>query len=633
MSDDQQPAPRRPLSYLRSIRARIMLGFLTLIAGICLMSAVSYSGFGTVTKEFDTFRELNQRATSVLELDRRVSEVQRYVSIFSYTGHDSVADQTFNVVGSIEEQLVAIRSLLNDPRDVERLDRLDGHLKTYRETFSQAYEQRKIRKVLEEQDIPRVRRQVKEALEKFRSAAGRNNRLGERIYVEVKELEENLFSYMLQLEAFPLEQSLEKLKDLQRDIAKERHPQATFLNQALDGMHRLAIRIMQATRSFLYLTGVVMAGEALEFSHVSASLRKSILTDMDPIIGLIQTNTRQTQTFNLVFSLMCILFGFVFSMAVGMSIARPIQAVAGTLLKLSHGEKTTIPGAERSDEIGMMAQAAEVFAKRNEETEQLLARAHNLTRQLDLSKKELERSNTEMEQFVYTVSHDLKSPVVTSMGFIGMMKVFAEQGKLEDALNKLPTLEKANQRMSELINDLLDLSRVGRADTEHEFLNMNEVLENVQLHATGLLEKYPAELIIPKSLPNIRGNETRVAQVFDNLISNALKYTSLTPSPTIEVGGFQNENGIRFFVKDNGPGIPKRHHDRVFGLFQRLDVSIEGTGIGLAIVKKIMKTHNGSVWIESEGDGSGCTFWLQFPAYSDPTDATLHEAAHEGNET
>lgn len=631
MNDRNETTPRRRLSYLRSIRARIMLGFMTLIVGIVLMSAVSYSGFSTINQEFDTFRNLNQRATNVLELDRRVSEVQRYVSIFSYTGHDSVADRTLAVVGSIKEQLVAIRSLLNNPRDVERVDRLNGHLKTYRDTFSQAYEQRKLRKVLEEQDYPRVRRQVEEALQNYRNATGRNERLGERTFVEVKELEENLFAYMLQLEAYPLEQSLENLKVLQRELSKDKRPQAAFLHQALDGLHRLAIRIMQATRSFLYLTGVVMAGEALEFSHVSTSLRESILAEMNPVIGHIQTNTEQTQTFNLVFSLMCIVFGLIFSMAVGLSIARPIQAVAGTLLKLSRGEKTVIPGTERTDEIGMMAQAAGVFAKRNEETEQLLTRAQILTRELDLSKKELERSNNEMEQFVYTVSHDLKSPVVTSMGFIGMMKVFAEQGNAEEALNKLPTLEKANQRMSELINDLLDLSRVGRADAEHEFLNMDEILENVQLHATGLLEKYPADLTISKNLPNIRGNETRVAQVFDNLISNALKYTSLTPSPTIQIGGFHHEQGIRFFVKDNGPGIPKRHHDRVFGLFQRLDVSIEGTGIGLAIVKKVMKTHNGSVWIESEGDGGGCTFWLQFPAYGDKADANLHEAAHEGN--
>ncbi|CAM2011354.1 sensor histidine kinase [Acanthopleuribacter pedis] len=616
-------------SFWGSIRARIMLGFLLLILGIGLISGVSYSGFNLVKNEFNTFRNLNERATMVLELNREVSEVQRYVQVFSYTGHDSVADRTLVVVGEIEGRLTDLKRLNRDNNSLALLKRMEGHLKVYRGTFLDAVEQRRLRKRLEDEELALAHRQLEQALKNYRAGKNHNRDLGRRLFFEIKSLEENLFNYLLQLEAYPLEQSLVTIEALDRELAKEPGQDAVFLRQAISGLTNLSLRIMQATRSFLYLTGVVMAGEALEFSYVSAGLRDSILDEMNPVISRIQNNTNRTQSFNLIFSVACMILGLFFSVFIGLSITQPIRAVSVTLLKLSRGEKTSIPGVDRKDEIGIMARAAGVFAKRNEETEHLLARSQELTQELDQHKRELERSNNEMEQFVYTVSHDLKSPVVTSMGFIGMMKVFAAQGKAEEALQKLPTLEKANRRMSELINDLLDLSRVGRAETDMERLDMNEVLQNVQTNLVGLIEMYPAEIVIQKNLPEIRGNEIRVSQVFDNLMSNALKYTSLITNPIIEVGGEQDADSVHYYVKDNGNGIPKRHHDRVFGLFQRLDVSVEGTGIGLAIVKKIMKTHHGKVWIESEGNG--CTFHLEFPRHGETATQRNDGATHEGS--
>ena len=134
----------------------------------------------------------------------------------------------------------------------------------------------------------------------------------------------------------------------------------------------------------------------------------------------------------------------------------------------------SVPGLDLKDEIGEMSQAAEVFRQKNKET-------IDLVNQLDEKKADLERSNEELDQFVYTVSHDLKSPIVTGMGFIGMMKDLAEQGKHEAVLKKLPTLEKANRRMNELISDLLELSRVGKGNVSK--VNMTQIAhEVIKLH-------------------------------------------------------------------------------------------------------------------------------------------------------
>lgn len=227
---------------------------------------------------------------------------------------------------------------------------------------------------------------------------------------------------------------------------------------------------------------------------------------------------------------------------------------------------------------------------------------------------EVQQKNEEMEQFVYTVSHDLKSPLVTSMSFIGFLREDLENHKTDDIMDSLERLEKAHKKMQELINDLLQLSRVGRMGLQPEKVFLQEIICDV---LEDLSEKIKAKRVtvdIPRDLPSINIDRKRMHQVFENLLNNAIKYGVGDLNAKIEILWRETESETFICVKDYGVGIEKQYHKKIFGLFQRLHNDAEGTGVGLAIVSRILQLHGGRAWVESE-PCLGAEFWLAFPKH------------------
>ena len=226
---------------------------------------------------------------------------------------------------------------------------------------------------------------------------------------------------------------------------------------------------------------------------------------------------------------------------------------------------------------------------------------------------ELAAKNAELETFVYSVSHDLKTPIVTIEGFIGVLR--EDFGNLisEDGEKYLNYMSDAARKMELLINDLLYLSRIGRLPerkTEFPFANlMEKVLETLQ----HLIKERGIELNVEKGLLVVYGEKKRLVQVMENLLSNAVKYVGKeNPSPRIDVGVREQDDQKVFFVRDNGIGIEKIYFEKIFEVFQRLPSAKkagEGTGVGLTIVKRIIEHHEGRIWLESE-PGKGTTFFF-----------------------
>lgn len=225
---------------------------------------------------------------------------------------------------------------------------------------------------------------------------------------------------------------------------------------------------------------------------------------------------------------------------------------------------------------------------------------------------EIQQKNEEMEQFVYSVSHDLKSPIVTSMSFIGFIKEDIAKGNLEEVNDSLERLTRAHRKMQTLIDDLLQLSRVGRVEPKFETLSVNEILTDILEFISEQVKSKNISVIVDEKLPAIGGDRRRIYQVFENLVMNAIKYASNVNNPEIRIFARETPEEIQFCVKDNGPGIEAQYHKKIFGLFQRLQSEGEGTGVGLAIVARAMQLHQGRVWVESE-PGTGAEFWLAFP--------------------
>jgi len=232
----------------------------------------------------------------------------------------------------------------------------------------------------------------------------------------------------------------------------------------------------------------------------------------------------------------------------------------------------------------------------------------------DLNKKAeaLRRSNEELRRFAYIASHDLQEPLRTISSFVGLLERKAA-GKLDEKEKSyLRSIVEGSERMRNLINDLLEYSRVETREKDFAKVDMNEVVNKTLLSLESSIHKSHAEVNVGE-LPTIDGDHTQMVQLMQNIIGNAIKFHADEP-PRVEVSAIGYGNEFVFSVKDNGIGIDAAQQDRIFQMFQRLHTTdeYEGTGIGLAISRKIVERHGGRIWFESE-PGKGTTFFFTIP--------------------
>jgi PAS domain S-box-containing protein len=267
---------------------------------------------------------------------------------------------------------------------------------------------------------------------------------------------------------------------------------------------------------------------------------------------------------------------------------------------------TTFPVEARARNVVLDGRPLRVAAIRDM-TEHVRAQAER-----ERLMRELQARNAEMEQFTYTVSHDLKSPLVTISGFLGAIERDLREGSPARVASDIARIRSAASKMSALLEDLLKLSRVGRIGGPFEPLSIAELaLEAAELVA-GVLEAGHIQLDVADDHTLVYGDRGRLLQVFQNLIDNAAKYSAQRPHPRIEVGWRQEVGRCLVFVRDNGIGIVPEYAERIFGLFEKLDPKSPGTGIGLALVRRIVEFHGGRIWVESDGQ-SGSAFWFTLP--------------------
>lgn len=227
--------------------------------------------------------------------------------------------------------------------------------------------------------------------------------------------------------------------------------------------------------------------------------------------------------------------------------------------------------------------------------------------------KELELKNAELERFTYTVSHDLKSPLITIGGYLGFLEKDAVSGDIPLIRDDIQRITSATNQMHMLLSDLLSLSRVGLVVNPPERVSMGVIAREAEELVFGVGAERGLTVIIAPDLPLVYADHTRIREALVNLIENAKKFMGDQKNPKIEIGAVVNAGSPVFFVRDNGIGIEPKYHEKIFMLFEKLDVKTEGTGIGLAIVKRIIEVYGGTIWVESDGRGNGTTFWFTLP--------------------
>jgi signal transduction histidine kinase len=227
--------------------------------------------------------------------------------------------------------------------------------------------------------------------------------------------------------------------------------------------------------------------------------------------------------------------------------------------------------------------------------------------------QELEAKNAELERFTYTVSHDLKSPLITISGFIGLLRADAKSGNAEKFQSDLLRITEAVEKMRRLLDELLELSRIGRLVNPPSDTPFGKIIEEALALTRGRLMAGDIKVDVGNDLPTVRGDRPRLVEVLQNLIDNAAKFMGSQPAPRIEIGVRKEADEQIFFVRDNGMGIDPLYQEKIFGLFDKLEASTEGTGVGLALAKRIVEVHGGRIWVESAGKEQGSMFCFTLP--------------------
>lgn len=227
----------------------------------------------------------------------------------------------------------------------------------------------------------------------------------------------------------------------------------------------------------------------------------------------------------------------------------------------------------------------------------------------------LRRSNAELEAFAYVASHDLRQPLRTVNSYAALLERELGDGLSEDAKEFLGFIRDGAKRMDRLVVDLLEYSRVGRNCTPFSPVSMLTTAQDALANLNAALLESGGAVTLAADLPQVQGDESELLRLFQNLIGNAIKYRRPNQPPEITVTVETKDDHWVFSVADNGIGVESQHYERIFGIFQRLHgpaEGIEGTGVGLALCKKIVERHGGRIWVES-APGDGCVFRFTLP--------------------
>ncbi|GAB6054501.1 hypothetical protein JCM17960_33210 [Magnetospira thiophila] len=306
---------------------------------------------------------------------------------------------------------------------------------------------------------------------------------------------------------------------------------------------------------------------------------------------------------------------------IGYWLTRRLRAVAHAAEALAlHDQSVRVEVGRGGDEIDRLGHSFNAMAEAQEQ----------YLKQLRASEKELKRSNQDLEQFVYLASHDLQTPLRTVTSYVQLLERRYADKLDKDGREFIAFAANASKRMSDLILNLLNFSRIGADKISFAPVSMQAVWEQGLALVASRITETGAIITQDKPLPHVLGDRSQLEQLIQNLLENALKYRRKEVVPEIHFAARREGLQWHFTLSDNGMGVAASYQERIFLIFQRLhtDDKYEGTGIGLALCRKIVERYGGRIWIESAGEGQGATLhFTLYPAEEDAAQKALSSDA------
>ena len=303
-----------------------------------------------------------------------------------------------------------------------------------------------------------------------------------------------------------------------------------------------------------------------------------------------------------------VLTGSLIAWLISRNFTRPLERLMHATASIANGDYSSPIPVDRRDEMGRLALSFNIMAAQVRHIQE------DLEKKVQSRTQELEAVNKELEAFSYSVSHDLRAPLRAVSGYAMMLKEDYEDSFDDEAKRITGNILANVKMMGRLIDDLIAFSQLGKREVRRQVTDMQELASTCveELRPTWPEEKY---LIDIGPLPRCNGDSGLLKQVWMNLIGNAIKYSSKITHPRIAIGSIEEAQGVVYFVRDNGAGFDMKYADKLFKVFQRLhgQDEFEGTGVGLALVKRILNKHRGEIWADSS-PGNGAVFYFTLPA-------------------
>ncbi len=256
----------------------------------------------------------------------------------------------------------------------------------------------------------------------------------------------------------------------------------------------------------------------------------------------------------------------------------------------------------------------DISTKGKGEAQQLKKEIEKLKRDLKQKEKLLQEKNDELQNYLYTVTHELKTPIVSIRGYSMLLENFHKNSLNEEIVEYLDRISVNIDRVENLIEELLDFAKINLKSDDFETINIKKIIDNALIDLRYLSDENGIQIHLQNDFPTVQCNEKLMLRVFTNLLSNAIKYSRKNGEKHIDIGYKNDEIFHKFYIKDNGIGIPRMKQDQLFKLFSRVhsDSKIAGSGLGLAITKRIINQHGGEIWVES-AKGKGTVFYFTLP--------------------
>jgi signal transduction histidine kinase len=622
----------------KTIKSQILLVSITLVLLLLSQVFMSRSNQAAFVASLDLTQQAVVKVSLVRKLERDVLDLQRNVLIYKESASES-AIYRFNVlIDDTRQSLAKIEQLTAQENQSEvyqsYISRMRSHLADYQDNFADVIIGRSERNTLFRGDLVADLEDMLKSVVLAQHNGPQADTDGlnvQQAKYHVARAENLLFQYLLS-------QDSEHVEPFKQQMAAAREMLMVELNKnigyqqvidRLDSVESDFLKLTKVTRGYLFLVNVVMAGSANEFLFLARELNRLVTEKLTLTNQGVKRTIESNQLSSNIFSGFGILLAGLTALFLAYRIMLPINIITHIFQRLAKGESVdVIPGLQRTDEIGQLAKAANVFHATNKQTTSLLEQSQTLNAKLETLNAALILSNRKAEQatisksvFLANMSHEIRTPMNGIVGLIDLVLKTRLNKTQRDYLNKVNYSSKI---LMSLINDILDFSKIeaGKLDIEHVQFSPNSVFTNLlanisnRAQAKNLNIRFYAEPSLPSLLI---GDPLRISQVLLNICSNAIKFTR-NGSVTINISYKKNtiENNIILCteVVDTGIGMTDEQLQQVFDSFTQADDSTSrtfgGTGLGLSIVKQLVELMDGTVTATSQRH-KGSTFTVSFP--------------------